>query len=104
MDLELTTVSRVTVITDATLKNEVIAECLRLGANGYTSWPCDGKGEHKMLPDLFSSNAGGGTYLEFIVRPEVAKQIIAYCAGPRFRSHAMTAYEMTINVSKSDSF
>ena len=101
---ELREISRVTVITDAALKEEVIRECLRLGANGYTSWPCDGKGEHKVLPDVFSSNVAGGTYLEFLVQPEVARKIIAYCAGPTFRNHAMTSYATTIQIWAADKF
>jgi hypothetical protein len=97
-------ISRVTVITDASLKDELVNECLRLGANGYTSWPCDGKGEHKVLPNLFSSSTSGGIYLEFIVQADVARKIIAYCGGPKFRNYAMTSYEMPIRVSKSDKF
>ena len=96
-------VRRVTVITDAALKDDVVDSVLKLGANGFTSWPCDGKGEHKTIGSPFASGPGG-VYIEFIVQPAVAETIVRHLHGPHYAQYAMTVYCQGVQVDAADKF
>ncbi|HEX3657567.1 MAG TPA: hypothetical protein VHV55_17385 [Pirellulales bacterium] len=98
----LVSICRVTVIADVLLERRLLEACFKLGARGYTSMKCHGRGRHALIEDHFSGDAL--IRLEFLVQPAVAQAIIGYLHSEIFSKFAATVYSETVDVADSDSF
>jgi len=98
----LVTVSRVTVIVDGKLEEQLVKRFCKLGAKGYTIIECRGRGEHEIIDDILS----GATRvrIETIVQPSVAAEIMKYLHEPQFINDALTVCVETVQVDPGDRF
>lgn len=99
---KLVSIRRVTVIADVLLDNRLLQELFKLGARGYTSMKCHGRGRHAVLEDPYTGD--GLVRLEFLVQPTVAEKIIDYLHSEVFSQFAATVCSETVEVAASDKF
>lgn len=95
----LVTVQRITVVTHDRLEEMLVKQFARLGAKGYTSMDCRGRGEHELIQDVFS----GATRvrIETIVPPSVGEEIMKFLGQPQFEHQPFMACVETVQVGAS---
>jgi hypothetical protein len=98
----LVPVYRVTVVTDSELERVIVDQFVKLGAKGYTSIYCRGRGEHEVFEDPL--RASGRVRIESIVQPDVAEQIMDYLHEPQFSSRPLAVCLESVLVSPHDRF
>lgn len=98
--IELQTIRRITVYTDSALEEPLIEKFLELGAQGYSSVECRGKGKHEIIADPYGGHERAR--IELLVQPEVAEKILTYLSRPEFNRRAVAACMETVQVPKSD--
>jgi hypothetical protein len=86
---QLKTIRRVTIYADLSLEKDLIAQCLKMGAHGYTIIECrGGKGIHGVLEDPFSSQSSR-ICVEILVDPEIGEKILEFFSSPQFDKYAI---------------
>ena len=97
--IELQTVRRVTVYTEAALEAGLLGHFAALGARGYTVTPCRGQGSHGVMNDLFT----GVTHsrIELLVQPDVADKILMFLEAEHLKMKAITACMEDVKVAKT---
>lgn len=94
---------RVTVIVDASLEEQMVEKFLELGARGYNSVDCGGRGKHSLTGDHF--NSGDLKRIEVISTFEVGAAILDYIHAVQFQQfgrYPLTAYADTVEVDIRD--
>jgi nitrogen regulatory protein PII len=99
---ELTEISRVTVIAETALEKTLIDEFLKLGAKGYTTINCFGKGRHEVMEDPYTGRSL--VQIEVLARPPVAEAILEYVHKSQFKSYPVIGYMDTVKVHAHDTF
>ncbi len=100
---ETTSARRVTVIVDATLESQLLDKIIELGARGYNTVKCGGRGMHAITGDPFQS--GELVRIEVIASVEVGNAILDYIHTVQFQQfgrYALTAYADTVEVDRRD--
>ncbi len=97
----MTRLRRVTVVAADSLKEELAAKFVDLGASGYTAIPCYGAGRTALWKGDGASNSL--TRIEAVVQYEVAESIMDYLQTVS-RDNRVTACLETVEVLKYDSF
>jgi hypothetical protein len=100
--VELQTISRITVYADAALEQSLLERFLEMGATGYSSIDCRGKGKHEIIADPFSGHAR--VRIELLVQTSTAEQIMAYLSRPEFKRRAIAACVETVQVPMTESY
>jgi nitrogen regulatory protein P-II 2 len=92
----LVSAQRITVVTHDRLEEMLVKQFAKLGAKGYTSMDCRGRGEHELIQDVFS----GATRvrIETIVPPKVAEDIMKFLGQPQFEHQPIMACVETVQV------
>ena len=86
---QLKSIRRVTIYADVSLEKDLIAQCLKMGAHGYTIIECKGgKGVQGVLEDPFTSQSAR-ICVEMLVDPEVGAQILDFFSSPQFDKYAI---------------
>lgn len=103
--MSLNTVKCVVIITESTIKSEVLDFITELGAKGYTIDTVSGRGERGIRDDY----AVLGDYLrnvkiEAIVAPEIAEKIISGVIEKFFGNYAGIAYMYDVQVMREKKF
>lgn len=98
----LVAVSRVTVIAESEMEKSLVEQFVRMGAKGYTTMPCRGRGEHEIYEDPFLGT--GRVRIETIVQPKVADDIMRYLQSPAFAARPLTACVEAVQVLANDRF
>jgi hypothetical protein len=100
---KLVSIRRVTVVADVILEPTLLEEFAKLGARGYTSVGCHGKGRHAAVNSLDPFTAAL-VRMELLVQPDVADKIIDYLHREIFANYACTACVETVEVASSHKF
>jgi hypothetical protein len=95
-------IRRVTVIVETSQEDTIVRELLRLGAKGYTSIYCTGKGRHGVLADLMAESPL--VQIQVMARPPVAEAIMKYLHGAKIHNHPTLGVMDTVTVYADDSF
>ena len=92
----LVSAQRITVVTHDRLEEMLVKNFAKLGAKGYTSMDCRGRGEHELVQDVFS----GATRvrIETIVPDKVAEDIMKFLGQPQFEHQPIMACVETVQV------
>jgi hypothetical protein len=86
---QLKSIRRVTIYADSSLERDLIAQCLKMGAHGYTIIECKGgKGVQGVLEDPFSTPSSR-VCIEVLVDPEIGDQILDFFSNPQFDKYAI---------------
>ena len=98
----LVSVQRITVVTHDRLEEMLVKQFAKLGAKGYTSMDCRGRGEHELVQDVFS----GATRvrIETIVQPKVAEEIMKFLSQPQFEHQPIMACVEDVRVVTGTNF
>lgn len=100
---ETTNARRVTVIVDATLEDQLLEKFIELGARGYNTVPCGGRGTHAITGEPFRS--GELVRIEIIASFDVGAAILDYIHAVQFQQfgrYPLTAYADTVEVDTRD--
>ena len=100
---ETTNVRRVVVIVDATLQNQLIDKIIELGATGYNTVNCGGRGTHSLTGEPFKS--GELVRIEVIASFDVGAAILDYIHAVQFQQfgrYPLTAFADTVEVDRRD--
>ncbi len=100
---ETTNARRVTVIVDATLESQLLDKIVELGARGYNTIKCGGRGTHAITGDPVAT--GELVRIEVIASIEIGNSILDYIHTVQFRQfgrYALTAYADTVEVDRRD--
>ncbi len=101
--METTNARRVIVIVDATLKDQLLDKFVELGARGYNTVKCGGRGTHSITGEAYES--GELVRIEVIGSFEVGAAILDYIHVVQFQQfgrYALTAYADTVEVDQRD--
>ena len=98
----LVSIYRVTVVTESELEQPIVDQFAKLGAKGYTSTYCRGRGEHEIFEDPL--RATGRIRIELIVQPQVAEKIMDFLHGPQFAARPLAVCLDQVLVSPHDQF
>ncbi len=101
---ELKQVPRVVVICDRTLELQLIDEFVKLGAKGWTSAYCNGKGEHAILDDPFREPDRSRVRVEMVTSPKTAAAIMDHVESSKYRLRSVFAYMDNVFVSSRRNF
>ena len=97
--IELQTVRRVTIYTEASLEAGLLEHFAALGARGYTVSPCRGRGSHGVMVDPFTNLTH--SRIELLVQPDVADKILMYLEAEHLKMKAITACMEDVKVAKT---
>lgn len=100
---ETKNVRRIVIIADVALRDQLLDKLMDLGAGGYNTMPCSGRGTHSLTGDIFSS--GELVRIEVISSIEVCGRILDYIHSVQFQQfgqYALTAFADTVEVDVRD--
>lgn len=101
---ETTNARRVVIIVDASLQNQILEKVMELGARGYNTVPCGGRGTHAVTGEPFRSG-DELVRIEIISSFEVGAKILDYVHAVQFQqfgNYALSAYADTVEVDLRD--
>jgi hypothetical protein len=101
--METTNARRITVIVDASLQDQLLDKFFELGARGYNTVDCGGRGTHAITGEPFRS--GELVRIEIIASFEVGKAILDYIHAVQFQQfgrYPLTAFADTVEVDLRD--
>ncbi len=101
---ELKQTPRVVVICDRTLECQLIDEFVKLGAKGWTSAYCNGKGEHAIMEDPFQEPDRSRVRIEMVTSPEAAEAIMQHVDAPKYRQRSVFSYMDNVLVTTRRTF
>ncbi len=101
---ELLQTPRVVVICDRILEHQLLDEFVKLGAKGWTSAYCNGKGEHAILDDPFAEPDRSRVRIEMVISPAVAEKIMDHVESKKYRLRSVFAYMDNVFVADRRSF
>lgn len=99
--MTLTTLKRVTIISEAFLEERLLADLKRLGARGYTLTEARGEGSRGVRASEWEGN---NLRIETIVSAEVATALLSHLAERYFASYAVIAFQDTIEVVRGEKY
>jgi nitrogen regulatory protein PII len=92
----------VTIITEAALENDLLADIKRLGASGYTVSNARGSGSRGVRAAGWSSNSN--IRVEVVCSDELAAAIADHLRDKYYDNYAMILFESDIRVLRSTKF
>lgn len=92
--MQLHTLKKVTIITEDTLKHDLLKKLIELGATGYSCHECQGYGSRGARSDQFASNV----HVELICEQPVAHAILTYVSHNYFERYACIAWLSDVEV------
>lgn len=98
--IPLQEIRRITVYTDSALEQPLLEKFLEMGAQGYSTVECRGKGKHEIIADPYGGHER--VRIELLVQPAVAEKILTYVSRPEFKRRAIAATLETVHVPASD--
>lgn len=90
-----------TIVAEAVLENQIVADVRRLGATGYSVGGVRGEGSRGVRA---SDWEGQNVRLETIVSPPVAAAILGHIANTYFEHYAVIAYVQDVEVVRGDKY
>ncbi|MFO0911393.1 MAG: hypothetical protein U0795_00425 [Pirellulales bacterium] len=99
--MQLTTLVRLTIVTESVLRERLTREIMQSGATGYTVWPAEGEGSRHFRS---GDSPGDNICLETIVSSDVAQRMLAHLAAEYFPHYAMIAYGTDVHVVRGDKY
>jgi hypothetical protein len=99
---QMMAICRVTIIAETALEKTMIDQCLKLGAKGYTTIYCFGKGRHEVMEDPFTGRSL--VQIEVLCRESVAKAIMNFVHQSEFENYPVICYMDTVQVHEKDTF
>lgn len=100
--LSLQNIRRLTIVTDASLEQQLIDELVKAGATGYTSIPCHGAGRRGIGENTVPAN--DQIRLEIVAQRVVCDRMLAYLRREIMPRHPVTACVETVKVFRPDDF
>jgi len=100
---ETTNARRVVVIVDATLCDQLLDKFIELGARGYNTVECGGRGTHAITGEPFRS--GELVRIEVIASFDTGAAILDYIHAVQFQQfgrYPLTAFSDTVEVDRRD--
>jgi MFS superfamily sulfate permease-like transporter len=98
----LVAIRRITIITEAVVEAQLITQLAKLGATGYTKFPCGGAGRQQMLANPLLSEPR--VLLEVLVPRHVADAILNYLAKEISTQVPITTCVETVEVMSQEDF
>ncbi|TWT53894.1 C4-dicarboxylic acid transporter DauA [Rubripirellula amarantea] len=95
----LSMMRRVTIVTAASLEVELVAECMKCGASGYTAMECHGSGRRSVVDA--TAERLELVRLEFMVPTDVCNRILDVVRRNYLNIHPVTACIETVSVLRS---
>ena len=92
---------RVTVVTEALVADNILADILKLGASGYTTTEAEGRGSRGMRASEWE---GKNIKIETLVRPAVAEAILERLANHYFAHFAVVVYAHDVEVVRGEKY
>lgn len=92
--MQLHTLKKVTIVTEDTLKSQLMKKVCELGATGYTCFTVQGYGSRGARSDQFASNI----QLDVICPEPVAHAILTYVSHSYFDQYACIAWLSDVQV------
>ena len=96
------TIRRVTVYADSVIEKSIVEHCMELGAKGYTTIECRGRGQHETCDDPFTGSTR--VKIELLVNAPVAEKIVEYLTASRFRGKAVAVCVESVDVASFEEF
>jgi hypothetical protein len=75
-------IQRVVIITDRAFEQRLLKDIVRLGAKGWTSTYCSGKGEHAIMEDPFAGPDRSRVRIEILASTQTAEAIMRTVEKP----------------------
>ncbi len=97
-------IQRVVVIADRAFERQLLKDFLRLGAKGWTSNYCNGKGEHAILEDPFAEPEHSRVRIEILSLRETAEAIMHLIEQPPYNSRRIIATMDSVHVTSHRKF
>jgi len=100
---ETQNVRRVVIIVDAALKDQMLDKIVELGARGYNTMECGGRGTHAITGDPYRS--AELVRIEVIASFAVGAAILDYIHAVQFQqfgNYALSAFADTVEVDMRD--
>ena len=95
---------RVVVICDRNLECQLIDEFVKLGAKGWTSAYCNGKGEHAIMEDPFREPDRSRVRIEMVTSHEAADAIMQLVDSPKYQKRSVFSYMDNVLVNDRRNF
>ncbi len=92
----------VTIVTEAVLEADLVAELKLLGASGYTVTESRGSGSRGMRSAGWSSNSN--IRIEVVCSEDLARKIAGHLREKYYDHYAMIFFESDIRVLRDDKF
>lgn len=86
----------VNIITEATLKSNLLEEIIQLGSSGYTIFEVNGSGQRGIRDGDFTINQN--IQIEVICDEEVANKIFEHCKKNYSKNYAMLIFASDVDV------
>jgi nitrogen regulatory protein P-II 2 len=91
----------VTLVAEAILEPQLLADIVRLGASGYSVGHVHGQGSRGVRASEWE---GKNVRIEVIVPPDVAEAILYHIAQRYFEHYAVIAYTTDVDVIRGDKY
>ncbi len=98
--MQLHTLKKVTIITEDSLKQDLLKKIIELGATGYTCREAQGYGSRGARSDQFTSNIE----VQLICSPSVADAILTYVSHHYFEHYACIAWTSDVQVVRGERY
>jgi nitrogen regulatory protein P-II 2 len=99
--MHTTTLTLLTIVAEAILKDRLISELQQAGAQGYTLSECEGSGSrHRRVSEILGANIK----LETIVTAEVADRLLTVLSDEYFPKFAVIAYLSSVSVVRGEKY
>ena len=92
---------RITVVAEALIADQIIADFRRLGASGYTTTSVEGKGSRGVRASEWE---GRNVKIETRVSAAVAEKILNCMAESYFKNYAVIAYAHEVEVIRGEKY
>ena len=98
--MQLHTLKKVTIITEDSLKQDLLKKIIELGATGYTCREAQGYGSRGARSDQFTSNIE----VQLICSESVANAILTYVSHHYFEHYACIAWTSDVQVVRGERY
>jgi hypothetical protein len=97
-------IQRVVIIADRAFEHRLLKDFVRLGAKGWTSTYCNGKGEHAIMEDPFAGPDRSRVRIEILASTPTAEAIMRTVEKPPYSLNRLIACMDTVKVSSRRNF
>ncbi|QDU97366.1 P-II family nitrogen regulator [Lignipirellula cremea] len=94
--------TKVIVVTETQLEDEMLTHFKSLGIKGFTCMSCWGQGHHQVYDEPFIGHSQ--TRIEIVTTEAIADEIVDYCRQDAYENRAVSAYFELVQVRDPERF